>query len=37
LLTVGQPDRFAAIVASSDEGQWLNGQFIAVEGGSIMR
>ena len=36
---VGKPDDIAAMVAflASDDGEWINGQVIAVDGGTTMR
>ena len=36
---VGEPDDIAAMVAflASDDGEWITGQVIAVDGGSTMR
>jgi NAD(P)-dependent dehydrogenase (short-subunit alcohol dehydrogenase family) len=36
---LGRPDDIAAMVAflCSDDGEWINGQTIAVDGGATMR
>ena len=36
---IGKPDDIAAMVAflASDDGEWINGQVIAVDGGTTMR